>query len=348
MFEHANRTLIATVLFVDVVDYSEHAVSEQILIKTRFNDIVADALAGVAATERMLLDTGDGAAICFWGDPESALFVANSLRDGAAVRSGSVGFELRMGITLGPIKAIKDVNGQPNVIGEAINSAQRVMTFAEPRQILVSRTFYELVSCLKPEYGRLFHYLGIRQDKHVREHEIYAVQFSEAGPLAEEPPREPASQPGPARPGSAEFPQALLTQLERCLVKYMGPIGKVLVRKLAAECQDLTQLCRRLSDDIPLAAHKAAFLEDAASLCGISLEAKDSENAPAEPRVLDAGRVAAMEHQLVAYIGPLAKVLVRRAEKNCANLGEMCRALAQHIENEGERQHFLAMFGEPM
>jgi len=88
--------------------------------------------------------------------------------------------KMRLGINLGPVRLVKDINGQPNIIGDGINVAQRVMSFSEPGQILVSRSFYEVVSCLSEGYGRLFHYEGSRTDKHVREHEIYTVQATSA------------------------------------------------------------------------------------------------------------------------------------------------------------------------
>jgi class 3 adenylate cyclase len=65
---------------------------------------------------------------------------------------------------------MKDLNDQLNVIGDGINAAQRVMSFAQPNQILVSRSFYEVVACLSHEYEQLFQYLGAHTDKHVREH----------------------------------------------------------------------------------------------------------------------------------------------------------------------------------
>ncbi|MEX2241396.1 MAG: PEGA domain-containing protein, partial [Burkholderiales bacterium] len=42
-------------------------------------------------------------------------------------------------------------------------------------QLLVSRSFYEVVSCLSLDYASLFSYVGARTDKHVREHEVYSV-----------------------------------------------------------------------------------------------------------------------------------------------------------------------------
>ena len=80
-----------------------------------------------------------------------------------------------MGINLGPVRLVKDINGQPNIIGDGINVAQRVMSFARPGQVLVSRSYYEVVSRLSDESSKLFSYEGSRTDKHIREHEVYAV-----------------------------------------------------------------------------------------------------------------------------------------------------------------------------
>jgi hypothetical protein len=82
-----------------------------------------------------------------------------------------------MGINLGPVRLVRDINGQPNIVGDGINVAQRVMGFADAAQILVSRSYYDAVSRLSPQYAGMFHYQGSRTDKHVREHEVYAIGY---------------------------------------------------------------------------------------------------------------------------------------------------------------------------
>jgi class 3 adenylate cyclase len=177
MADLQNRTLICSVLFIDIVEYSRKPVVEQIELKDRFNALLSDALKGVAVNDRIILDTGDGAAISFIGDPEDALFVATGMRDEIATRAPSRTVELltRMGINLGPVRLVKDINGQANIIGDGINVAQRVMSFAKPGQVLVSRSYYEVVSRLSDESSKLFSYEGSRTDKHIREHEVYAI-----------------------------------------------------------------------------------------------------------------------------------------------------------------------------
>jgi len=176
-----NRTFICSVVFLDMVEYSKKPVAEQIFFKERLNTLLTQALANVAPNDRIILDTGDGAALSFLGDPEDALYVSLALREALqGPQPPGPELKMRIGINLGPVRLVKDINGQPNIIGDGINVAQRVMSFSEPGQIVVSRSFYEVVSCLSEGYGRLFHYEGSRTDKHVREHEIYTVQATSA------------------------------------------------------------------------------------------------------------------------------------------------------------------------
>jgi len=174
MIEQPSRTLVCSIVFLDIVEYSTKPVAEQLLLKQAFNKLLSSALENVAPRDRVVLDTGDGAGITFLGDPEDALFVAMSLR--AAARAEATGaIAIRIGINLGPVRLVKDINAQMNIIGDGINVAQRVMTFAQSGQLLVSRSFYEVVSCLSLDYASLFSYVGARTDKHVREHEVYSV-----------------------------------------------------------------------------------------------------------------------------------------------------------------------------
>ena len=177
MAEHANRTFICSVLFLDIAEYSQRSVAEQIRLKEKFNKVLTEAISGVATDDRIILDTGDGAAVSFLGDPEDAMFASLSLRDAIAGQDETRGppLQIRVGINLGPVRLVKDINGQPNIIGDGINVAQRVMSFAEPGQILVSRSYYDVMARLSEDYSQLFHYEGAKTDKHVREHEVYAI-----------------------------------------------------------------------------------------------------------------------------------------------------------------------------
>jgi class 3 adenylate cyclase len=200
MLDQGNRTFIGSVVFVDIVGYSKKSVSEQITVKDRFTALLSESLVDIPTEQRLILDTGDGAALSFLGDPEDALFVGMNLRDmvdkaiaeaaatsilepplpDAPPREVEGALPLRIGINLGPVKLVRDINGHPNIVGDGINVAQRIMSFARPGQIVVSRSFYDVVSVISDEYAKLFKYEGSRTDKHVREHEIYIVGESAA------------------------------------------------------------------------------------------------------------------------------------------------------------------------
>ena len=197
ILDQGNRTFIGSVVFVDIVGYSKTSVSEQLVLKDRFTSLLADSLKDIALEQRIILDTGDGAAMSFLGDPEDALFVSMHMRDflqrayadlglpeNAAQEDIDIGpqgaLSVRIGINLGPVKLLRDINGHPNIVGDGINVAQRIMSFARPGQIVVSRSYFDVVSVISDEYAKLFKYEGSRTDKHVREHEIYVVGESVA------------------------------------------------------------------------------------------------------------------------------------------------------------------------
>src|SRR5512135_454536 len=179
MEERENKTIICSVLFLDIVEYSKKSVSGQISLKERFNAFLSIAIRDVPVNDRIILDTGDGAAISFLGDISDALHAALSMR--SSLLNEGVRMEppllVRIGVNLGPVRLVKDINGQPNIVGDGINVAQRVMSFSDPGQILVSRSYYDAVSRLSQEYAGMFHYQGSRTDKHVREHEVYAIGY---------------------------------------------------------------------------------------------------------------------------------------------------------------------------
>ncbi|MCK9201025.1 MAG: adenylate/guanylate cyclase domain-containing protein [Gallionella sp.] len=180
MEDRGNKTIMCSVFFLDIVAYSKKSVAGQISLKERFNSYLSEAIRDVPVADRIILDTGDGAAINFLGDVEDALKAALSLRE-SLLKKEDPGSDnpllVRMGINLGPVRLVRDINGQPNIVGDGINVAQRVMGFADAGQVLVSRSYYDAVSRLSHQYAEMFHYQGSRTDKHVREHEVYAIGY---------------------------------------------------------------------------------------------------------------------------------------------------------------------------
>jgi len=194
----AARSTSATVLFFDVVGYTKQPVNKQIEIKKQFNYLVSGCLEALGDGERIILDTGDGAAIGFMQHPEDALEVAMQFRQ-TVMANGHNDYpdlKVRIGIHLGPINVAKDMNGRSNMVGDGINDAQRVMSFAGTDQIYISRSYYDFVSRLSDEYANLFQYRGAQRDKHDREHPVYELVDKTAPVVEIVSPQ--ASEPTPA------------------------------------------------------------------------------------------------------------------------------------------------------
>src|SRR4030067_2331935 len=128
-----NKTIMFSVFFLDIVGYSKKSVTGQISLKERFNNYLSAAIRHVPITDRIILDTGDGAAINFLGDIEDALKAALSLRESLLNEDPDIEHPLlvRMGINLGPVRLVRDINRQPHLLGHGINGAPRGMGFAD-------------------------------------------------------------------------------------------------------------------------------------------------------------------------------------------------------------------------
>lgn len=356
---------ICTVVFADIVRYTEESVSRQVEMKAAFSAILTAALEHTPAADRVVLDTGDGAALCFLGDPEDALFTANSLRSGVIELPEPHGLRLRLGINLGPVRVVSDINGHSNVLGDGINVAQRVMSFAEPNQILVSRSYYEVVSRLAPDYAELFQYVGLHRDKHVREHEVYEVHL--AKPLGRVVVGPVDSGPAPAVDFPIHAPAALvravpldaafIERLASALAREIGPVAKLIVRRAAEGAADEGAVVDAVAEHVP-AASRASFFARRADLLGAPRAAAGSPPVPATAAPDQSGRqakqatgppqrigpevLARVEQMLTARIGPVARILVRRAAAQAVSPRDLFEGLAVHIDDPEVRKVFLA------
>lgn len=320
-----NRTWLCCVVFLDVVSFTKHHLQAQMAIKAHLDTQIKKLLLRHGKDDYILLDRGDGAAVCFLIDPETALYFALDLRDAVRDRGDdTVPYEIRIGINLGPIRIVLDVNGEKTTLGEGINCAARIMDFAGAGQIFVSRSFYEVIGCLSQEYAELFSYLGKRADKHVREFDVYEVAAAHAAEEGTAPARTTPAEPPPARRWNPE----VLESRVRSLTEEIGPMARILVQRAALQADTLEELDRRLAaQDIRIApAHDRPAMPE----CGF------------DPALLERA-----EHQLAAYLGPIARVLVRRAAGQAQDPAALGRLLAHELADEAERSAFLSVFDPP-
>ncbi len=257
-----DQTLQCAILFLDLVGYSARPVDEQVLIKKRLNLLLKRVLRGVAAEHRLAIDTGDGAAVCFLGDPMAALHSALLLRELLSQRYGPA-LNLRIGLHLGPVRVVPDVNGSLNVVGDGINAAQRIMDFAQPNEVLASRAFREVAVQATPPPACQFREAGLHADKHGRVHELYRIE--EAARRTGEPAASYAVGHA-AGPTDPRLPPSLVNALEVALTRRIGPMARLLIEQALARGAPAADLPLLLAAHIASVVQREAFLDDARRL----------------------------------------------------------------------------------
>ncbi len=128
----------------------------------------------------VILPTGDGMAIGFADSPEYPLRLSIQLHKllneyNKARRSKKEKVLLRIGIDIGPVYVIKDLNGQDNVWGPGIILTRRVMDLAGDMNIFASSRFGDDVKALSPEYKEILHPIGDYAIKHGEQLKIYNI-----------------------------------------------------------------------------------------------------------------------------------------------------------------------------
>ncbi|HST02195.1 MAG TPA: serine/threonine-protein kinase [Usitatibacter sp.] len=139
---------------------------------------------------------------------------------------------------------------------------------------------------------------------------------------------------------------AALEEIERSLSRHVGPLAGVLVKRTQAESGSIEDFFRALAESIPDRDEQKAFLKKMALVKPkVDSTAPPVKTVPAAPSptrsAFTPDVLSTAEKRLAQYIGPLAKVLIRRAAESSGNLKELYAQLATHIDSEEERSAFL-------
>ena len=201
MNDISNKASICAIVHLEIIDFSKKTVSEQAEIKNQLNHLINHAVIDIAHNGRAILNVADGTIIACIGPLEDALedalLISLTIRDEILENNSlsSTPLYVRFGINLGATQVSSDVNGKPSIVGESIDEAQRIMSFAKPNQILVSRPYYEMTSKLSQEISQMFEY----HDMHANEQDIYAVRVLKGSAAIEESPSVPTDNSQPEK-----------------------------------------------------------------------------------------------------------------------------------------------------
>ncbi|MBI1208869.1 MAG: protein kinase [Azospirillum sp.] len=187
--------------------------------------------------------------------------------------------------------------------------------------------------------------------------------------------------PTVALPIEAGWNEDLLSRVEGDLAVHLGPMAKIAVRRAARQTHDLGQLYQLLGEKIPSERERGQFLaasrrgsmalSDRASLTGTGSATGSVSGVPPTGGVatggppltggpltggpLTGGPLAGsggdatrtpellthLEGRLTRYLGPIARILVKRCAQNAGTIDGLYLALAEHIPDEKDRAAFL-------
>ncbi len=154
----------------------------------------------------------------------------------------------------------------------------------------------------------------------------------------------------------ASFSAELLRETERDLATFIGPMASVAVKRAVRNASDLLGLYELLGRQVADPKDRAEFLARGRQRAAAGLGRPLPPPAPAPARTIERQSVSpaqspnpasivAIESDLTRYIGPIARILVKRELGKFKSLAKLCLVLATHIPDERERRAFLNAHG---
>jgi eukaryotic-like serine/threonine-protein kinase len=131
---------------------------------------------------------------------------------------------------------------------------------------------------------------------------------------------------------------------EKALATHIGPIAKLVVKKAAGTATSEMELYEALAGNIPDGAARTAFLRR-----GSASTAREGqgEATATEPRVAPPRRapvapeaMKAAQEALTFFVGPIARVLVRKAAEQAGTEAEFYEQLQTHLAREEDKAAF--------
>ncbi len=156
--------------------------------------------------------------------------------------------------------------------------------------------------------------------------------------------------------GEASFSAELLRQTERDLATFIGPMASIAVKRAVRHASDLLALYALLGKQVANPKDRDEFLARGRQRAAAGLGRARPPPGPAPTKTIERQSVSpaqspnpasivAIESDLTRYIGPIARILVKRELGKFESLAKLCLVLATHIPDERERRAFLNAHG---
>ncbi len=150
--------------------------------------------------------------------------------------------------------------------------------------------------------------------------------------------RQQSSEPGRPRDEALVLDSTTLGTIERRLARRVGPIAHFLLKSAMRKADTVETLCRTLADSIESPEGRQSFVAEMQMELSRSMVRTAATGART---VLVDADLARAQTELTRHVGPVARVLVKRAAAGCADVEQLWQRLAVHVERPSDRAAFL-------
>jgi serine/threonine protein kinase len=150
----------------------------------------------------------------------------------------------------------------------------------------------------------------------------------------------PAPEASGASIASRNWPPELIAQLEERLASHVGPVATLLLRRASASALNVDALRERLATYLP----DDAARRDFDSLLS-QLETGTSRTLPAQS--ISAEQVSDATRRLTTYLGPIARVIARRAAASAPDLRTFHARLLDAVPQQKDRDALRREWDQP-
>jgi serine/threonine-protein kinase len=194
----------------------------------------------------------------------------------------------------------------------------------------------------------------------INEHSRPLWQNERSRPLGQDPsqPSHPSGASPRSHPSQPSVPPTgwdagLLKQVEQQLRRILGPVAKVLVRRAATNTTDVETLYAFLAENLSSPEERSAFLAGRRELRGVpprqpgatTMTILATQVGTRQTQSLTPDAVEKATRRLVAYLGPIAKLLAKQAAAQASTRHHFHLLLAEKIIDPVERDRFLHDIG---
>jgi serine/threonine-protein kinase len=149
---------------------------------------------------------------------------------------------------------------------------------------------------------------------------------------------------------------ALLKQIESHFARFVGPVAKVMVRRAGRRTLDVDELYAMMSGELDMEEERTAFMATRRELAGAlpslrrgalsgTTAASAQRSAPTDAP-LTPEKIETAQRKLTPYIGPIAKILVKKAAAQTGSSERFYLLLAENL-SDADRMRFLKDMAGP-